>query len=113
MTDREKREWEDQIAYNNAMDVRRMTPLLQRICAHTDHPDYEAAIDAIFNEIDRLQAENEKATKNYEQLRNTFEHTHVSNMKEKGWLYDDSCASCGLDLRNPIHIRLAALNEQK
>ena len=47
----------DQIAYNNALDVRRMARLLRRICAHTDHPDYEAAVDAIFKEIEQLKKE--------------------------------------------------------
>lgn len=33
----------------------------------------------------------------YTQLLDTFRHVHVSNGE------DDACASCGLDLRNPIH----------
>jgi len=36
-------------------------------------------------------------------LRRTFAHTHSSVGNEKN---DDSCAECGLDLRDPIHYRI-------
>ena len=39
--------------------------------------------------------------KDYEQLRKAFEHIHVNSQDGT-----DICAHCGLDLRNPIHVRL-------
>ena len=33
-------------------------------------------------------------------LENTFRHNHVNNGQ------DDTCRACGLDLRDPVHVRI-------
>ena len=47
-----------------------------------------------------LKAENERLRDEIDRLTETFKHYHQAGQDEI-----DTCGKCGLDLRNPVHIR--------
>ena len=53
--------------------------------------------------IERLEGEIDNAKMRTALLEATFKHTHQANYVD-GSLVDD-CAECGLDIRDPIHLR--------
>lgn len=57
---------------------------------------------------DSLRARVAELEKDKERLLKTFQHRHVNDIGRK-----DSCLLCGLDLRDEIHIRAAAMSAEK
>lgn len=66
--------------------------------AYDLRPAEIASISAALSEVDRLRADVQRLTE-------AFAHHHVAKY-EDGKL-TDQCAQCGLDLRNPVHIRVS------
>ena len=66
------------------------------------------AITALAAYAEAAEKRAEEVEREVERLQRTFKHVHSHIGKEAG---DDSCAECGLDLRDAVHER-AALREE-
>lgn len=70
----------------------------QKICEDCDGPTME--------KFKQLERELSEAKQKVEALTSMFRHYHVNNGS------NDVCKSCGLDLRDSVHIRITKQREQ-
>ena len=77
-----------------------MSELVERL---RKFPKYAPLHHEAADELERLEGEIDNAKMRTALLEATFKHTHQANYVD-GSLVDD-CAECGLDIRDPIHLR--------
>jgi hypothetical protein len=97
---------DDAVAYVKALKIDTLTTENERLkerveAAERERDDLQAVVDGIWApaDVEKLSMERDELKRERDKLLATFKHTHVA-----GTECLDTCAKCGLDIRNKIHL---------